>query len=149
VGNLLTQRSMRTSDNTATLKLDLTGMKDGDTAGLCHFAQAFAAVEVHQSGQNRQLRFATRGKTIPGTVIETSDLWLCSTWNNQGISTFSYSQDGKQFTNLGEPYQLIWKSYRGDRIGIFIYNNNVDGGYIDADWFHYSFKEPRSAVGLK
>ncbi|MBP5340336.1 MAG: hypothetical protein J6Z14_13715 [Prevotella sp.] len=44
---------------------------------------------------------------------------------------------------LGD-YQLLWGFYRGDRIGIYNYNNVEDKGYIDVDYFHYDFHTPPS-----
>lgn len=40
---------------------------------------------------------------------------------------------------LGE-YALSWGFYRGDRIGIYCYNNLSDSGYIDVDYLHYEMK---------
>ncbi len=36
-------------------------------------------------------------------------------------------------------YDLSWGYYRGDRIGIYCYNNDADEGYIDVDYLHYAF----------
>ena len=40
---------------------------------------------------------------------------------------------------FGEPYQLGWGDYRGDRIGIFTYNNKGEAGHIDCDSFVYRY----------
>jgi len=140
VGDLLTQRSMKTAANVATIKLEMGGMKDGDEAGLCHFAQAFAAIEVRQSPEARRIEYDARGKSIAGPAVTGTGLWLRSTWDYNGVSQFSYSLDGVRFVDFGPPYQLVWQSYRGDRTGIYMYNRNGDGGFADIDWFHYSFQ---------
>lgn len=36
-------------------------------------------------------------------------------------------------------YDLSWGYYRGDRIGIYCYNNDADEGFIDVDYLHYAF----------
>ena len=56
-----------------------------------------------------------------------------------GIGQFYYSLDGVTFIPIGDKYMLTWGSYRGDRIGIFTFNNAAEEGYIDIDWFHYDF----------
>ena len=49
------------------------------------------------------------------------------------------STDGDNYHELGT-YQLSWGYYRGDRIGIFCYNDEGEGGFIDVDYLHYAMK---------
>ena len=49
------------------------------------------------------------------------------------------STDGVHFRSFGE-YQLSWGYYRGDRIGIYNYNNVSDAGYIDVNYLHYDMQ---------
>lgn len=44
--------------------------------------------------------------------------------------------DGETFTPFSQ-YQLTWGFYRGDRIGIYCYNELGEQGYVDVDYFHY------------
>jgi hypothetical protein len=46
------------------------------------------------------------------------------------------------FTQFGGTFALKWGGYRGDYIGIYNYNNTSESGYIDVDWFHYTFAGP-------
>jgi beta-xylosidase len=140
-GNTLTQRAFRTSGNEVTIKLDLTGMADGQLAGLCHFAGGWSAVGVLQKGDARAVCYAEKGKLIPGPAVTGNDLWIRSTWGFDGQSQYSYSTDGKTFSSFGSKWNLTWGHYRGDRIGIFCFNNKADNGYVDVDWFHYDFSE--------
>ena len=55
-------------------------------------------------------------------------------------SQYYYSLDGDNFIPFGHPYQLSWGNYRGDRIGVYCYNNNVESGYVDIDYFHYEME---------
>jgi hypothetical protein len=43
------------------------------------------------------------------------------------------------FTSLGESYQFAWADYRGERIGLFSYNNSGEAGYADFDSFTYRY----------
>jgi beta-xylosidase len=145
-GNTLTQRSYRTSSNEVVVKLDLGGMADGQKAGLCHFAKDHSALGISQEGSICAFEYRMSGRITPGPLIAGNDLWLKSTWGLDGLSQYSYSFDGKIFTDFGEPYQLSWGSYRGDRIGIYCYNNKSDEGWADMDFFHYRYAGPASAT---
>jgi beta-xylosidase len=139
-GDTLTQRSMRTTANSVTIKLDLSGLTDGTCAGLCHFVSTHSAsLGVMQNGLNRSLRYKNDGRAIIGATLTGKDLWLRSTWGIDGKSQFSFSLDGVTFTPFGDPYQLVWGGYRGDRNGIFCYNNKSETGFVDVDFYHYSY----------
>ena len=141
-GNTLTQRSMRTRDNVVTLALDLSGMADGQVAGVCHFSRDDSMLAVRQTGTARALEVTHARKTTPGPALTAGKIWLRSVWGLDGRSQYSYSEDGANFLPFGEPYQLSWGSYRGDRIGIFTYNNQGEAGFVDVDWFHYTYSGP-------
>ena len=53
------------------------------------------------------------------------------------MSRFSYRLNSEDFVPFGEPYPLTWGHYRGDRIGIYCFNDETEAGYIDVDAFHY------------
>ena len=144
-GNTLTQRTMRTKENVATVALDLTGMADGQVAGLCHFAKDNGTLGVRQTGSALALEFTHGKKVVPGPAVTSKKIWLRSTWGLDGRSEFAYSTDGTTFVPFGEPYQLAWGSYRGDRIGLYSYNDKGDAGWVDADWFHYAYASPATA----
>ena len=46
--------------------------------------------------------------------------------------------------NFGDPYQLTWGDYRGDRIGIYNFNDKSDAGIVDVDYLHYAYAGPGS-----
>ncbi|HWA08804.1 MAG TPA: glycoside hydrolase 43 family protein [Opitutaceae bacterium] len=141
-GNTLTQRTMRTRESSVTVALDLTDMADGQAAGLCHFSKEPGALGVRQEGKVRRLEFTHSQQSIPGPEIAAPRLWLRSEWGLDGVSRFSYSLDGKSFIPFGDPYQLTWSYYRGDRIGLYSYNDKADAGHVDIDWFHYDYTRP-------
>jgi beta-xylosidase len=143
-GNTLTQRSLRTRTNEVILRLDLNGMADGQQAGLCHFAKNYSAIGVQQQGAARMLVNVNNGTVTPGPALAGNRLWLKSVWGLDGQSRYSFSLDGRTFTELGLPYQLSWGSYRGDRIGIYNCNPQADAGYVDVDWFHYDYTGPQN-----
>jgi beta-xylosidase len=141
-GNTLTQRCFRTKENLVVLKLDLTGLMDGQKAGLCHFAKTNSALGVVQEGNARRIEYRENRKITDGPGIKGNQLWLKSTWGLDGLSRYAYSTDGKNFTAFGSPYQLSWGFYRGDRIGIYNFNNKQDAGYVDVDCLTYHYDSP-------
>jgi hypothetical protein len=94
-----------------------------------------------QNGGARALRFRGNGQAISGPVIQSKNLWLRSTWDFAGDSRFSFSADGTTFTPFGALYRLTWGNYRGDRIGVYNYNNREEAGYVDVDSFQYTFNK--------
>lgn len=141
-GNTLTQRSLRTATNTVVIKLDLSGMVDGQKAGLCHFSRSHSALGVVQMGAVHALEFRLNGLISSGPLLTNHTLWLKSTWGLDGRSRYAYSLDGVTFTDFGEPYQFDWGHYRGNRIGIYNYNNQTEAGYVDVDWLHHDYAGP-------
>jgi hypothetical protein len=71
-----------------------------------------------------------------GPLLKQSGIWLRSTWGFDGVSQFSYSLDGKTFEPIGDPYQLTWGSYRGDRVALYTVNSKT-AGWADFDSFRY------------
>jgi beta-xylosidase len=143
-GNTLTQRCLRTSSNEVVLKLDLGGMADGQKAGLCHFSRSYSALGVSQHGAVRTLEYRLSGRLSSGPSLTGELLWLRSTWSLDGRSHYSYSLDGAEYTSFGETYQLGWGHYRGDRIGIYNYNNQAAAGHVDVAWFRYDYSGPQN-----
>jgi len=139
-GNTLTQRCFRTSSNEVTVKLDLSAMADGQKAGLCHYAKTHSALGVTQQGATRKLEYKLNGQIILGPVLTGNTLWIRSFWGLDGQSQYAYSRDGKSYKEFGEPYSLSWGHYRGDRIGLFSYNNKTADGYVDVDYLYYTMK---------
>lgn len=138
-GNTLTQRSMCTPCNVATLALDLSGLADGQVAGLCHYSGSTSTIGVRRASDAITLEFSHNDKFTAGPRITSMRLWLRSSWGLDGLSHYAYSIDGSTFKAFGEPYQLAWGDYRGDRIGIFTYNNKGEAGYLDCDSFTYNY----------
>ena len=136
-GNTLTQRSFRTQYNEVTVRMDISQMADGQHAGLCHFAAHSSSLGVVRENSQTYLEVRHDDRpVVEGSPINTQYLWLRSTWGLDGQSHFAYSLDGDRFIPCGD-YQLSWGYYRGDRIGIFCYNNLSDSGHIDVDYLHY------------
>ncbi len=136
-GNTLTQRCFRKQSNDVILKMDLTHMTDGQKNGLCHFSSQHAAIGVVKEGDACYLEYRKNNQITRGAQLTTPYIWLKSKWGLDGKSYFYYSQDGDHFMPFGDPYQLVWGNYRGDRLGIYCFNDNQESGFVDVDYFHY------------
>jgi beta-xylosidase len=145
-GNTLTQRALRTSTNVVTLALDLSGMADGQVAGLCHYSKDYGTIGVRRQGGIITLESARGQAVTRGPVLPAGKIWLQSVWGLDGRSRFAFSTNGTAFTPFGETYQLGWGDYRGDRIGIFTCNNDADTGHVDCDSFSYWYDSPVTRV---
>ena len=136
-GNTLTQRSWRTSANCVTIKADVSNMADGQHAGLCHFSSASSGIGIAQREGKRYLEWHINGAYTLGPSLHHPHIWLQTQWGLDGMATYYYSLDGEHFIPFGEPYQMMWGYYRGDRIGIYSFNDEADLGWVDVDYLHY------------
>jgi beta-xylosidase len=151
VGNMLTQRVVRASDAVVVVRLELANLADGQHAGLSHFAAlrrpdrpaaSSASIGVGQIGSERAIEISRDGGFTRGPVLTGDIVWLRSAWGLDGESQFAFSLDGRSFTPFGKPYQLIWGAYRGDRIGLFTFNNRAENGFVDFGDFQFTFAAP-------
>lgn len=133
--NTITLRAPRSARSEAIAKIDLNGMAEGQEAGLCHFGTQYATIGIEQIGGGKTLKYNDTGKLVYGPVLTGQWVWLRSQWDSAGNHRYSYSLDGERFHSFGEAYVLNWGHYRGDRIGIYCYNNLAEEGYMDIDWF--------------
>ncbi len=141
-GNTLTQRVFRSEQGQATVHLDLVGMAEGQFAGLCHFSKDYSMVGVVQEGTTRSLVVKSPAQTIRGPGIASSTLWLRTTWTYDGTARYAYSADGRAFTDIGPTFRLTWSFYRGDRLGLFSFNDKSDSGFVDFDNFECELRPP-------
>lgn len=135
-GNTLTQRSFRSRINEVTVKLDISHLADGQHAGLCHFAEHSGCLGVVRQDGKTYLELRIDDRSTRGSELTSGMLFLRSTWGLDGQSLFYYSTDGQHFTPFGS-YRLSWGFYRGDRIGVYSFNDLTDDGYVDVNYFHY------------
>jgi beta-xylosidase len=141
-GNTLTQRTLRTKRNVVTVQLDPAGMADGQVAGLCHYNRNYATIAVRRENGELVIEAARNQTILRGPLVEAKLLWLRSEWGLDGVCRFSYSTDGKNFVTLGDLYQFAWGDYRGERVGLFSYNNQGEAGHADFGAFTYRYDSP-------
>ncbi len=169
--NTLTQRTFGPRQSAETT-LDVTGMRDGDVAGLAVFGRSFSYVAVRRVDGvntvgvvNRLQPFsaaidqAAVETFVPGTTVSLgtasevsvkADLEFDNP-SGQLWTTFYVSLDGLTWTKLGNrvgPHTLdgTLTHFMGHRIGLFSYATQQTGGYVDFDDFQLS--DTLSSQGL-
>lgn len=134
-GNTLVYRVIQFAGS-AEIKLDISAMTNGQIAGICHFSQDNSYLGVRMIDGKKYIEFKTADTNpIYGMEITKKQIWFKSEWDSNGVSRYSYSLDGKKYILFGADYQLKWGAYRGDRVGVFSFNDISDSGYVDIDFF--------------
>ncbi len=147
--NTLTQRTIGPVCTGSTL-LDVSGMKEGDYAGLCAFQRKFGQVGVKVQGDARYI-FMTSNKTDKPTELERIPLsqktvYLkieCNFRDKADEANFFYSLDGKTWNRIGNTLKMeytLMEHFMGYRFGLFNYATKQTGGYADFDYFRISDK---------
>jgi len=142
----LTQRAIG-PESTATVELDTSGMKRGDTAGLALLNRPYAWLGVRRGDAASEVVWfdQTHGETRSVALAGTR-LWLrvhCNFDTEKGA--FSYSLDGARFQPFGTELTLVFqlKTFQGVRFALFNFNtHDAAGGYADFD--HFRVDEPRA-----
>jgi beta-xylosidase len=141
--NTLTQRTFGPTCS-ATTAIDVSGMKDGDCAGLILLQQKFGWVGVKVENGVRSIVMVSAEK---GSAIELQRMDLnqstvylkadCDFSNRNDKGYFFYSLDGKNWTPVGSPLQMSYTlpHFMGYRFGLFNYATKTQGGYVDFDFF--------------
>jgi len=151
--NTLTHRNVG-PQSTATIQVDISGMKDGDIAGLALLRHLSAYVGIKKSGGSSKVAMVSglamntsgwattsTGSEAASSPISGNTIWLRATLDarpgagRQG--KFSYSTDGATFTSIGPAYTLnnAWQFYPGYRYGIFNFATSALGGAVTVKSF--------------
>lgn len=127
----------------ASVKLEVSKMKEGDVAGLSVYCDEPGMLSVLMEGKNRYLvmsdrlvekeRIALKGKKVLLRVD-------CDFDQGRDKATFYYSYDAKNWTKIGTEFQMIYnlRHFMGNRLAIYNFATKSTGGYVDVDFFDYT-----------
>ena len=141
--NTLTQRTFGPTSS-ATTRIDVSGMKDGDWAGLTAFQKRYGFVGVKMTEGNRFLVMVSADSDKPEEVASIPLLGKtvhlkadCQFEPGPEFARFSYSLDGKSWTPIGRPSRLSYTMphFMGYRFGLFFYSTKTAGGRVDFDYY--------------
>jgi hypothetical protein len=136
-GNTLLQRNYRYNENTAISKFDISGMAEGQYAGLLHAAGRFHyGIGVSVENGKRYIKIVSNNNRGIITEFDASVkiVWFKSAWDFDFVNSFYYSFDGTNYVLGKNNIQLRGNDYRGDYIGFYNYNNISESGYVDIDY---------------
>ncbi|MCE5186117.1 MAG: glycoside hydrolase 43 family protein [Planctomycetaceae bacterium] len=144
-GNVLLQK-FPAPDFTATTRMTFTPESTGKRAGLVVMGEEYAFIGLVQSNEGLGVTQASFKKDRNGKAnvnfktqrVSTSTVFLRVAVSSPSAKCrFSYSLDGNEFTEIGEPFAAKPGGWIGAKVGIFC-NSDADaknGGYADFDWF--------------
>jgi beta-xylosidase len=141
--NTLTQRTFG-PDSSATTSIDVSGMKDGDYAGIAAFQKRYGFVGVKMSDGAKSLVMVSADSDKPEEVAsvplagKTVHLKVeCEFEPAPEVARFSYSLDGKSWTPIGRPSALKYTvpHFMGYRFALFYYSTKTAGGRVDFDYY--------------
>ena len=163
--NTLSQRTFAPTSSAET-RMDVAGMRDGDTAGLAVYNRQVSYIAVRAGADGaRTLGVVNRPATtyagsnpdiagaedflvsvdLPAgasSVWVKADLDLRRSGATRNTVQFLYSLDGRTWEKLGaaQPKLAQWESshFKGQRFGLFNYAEKTAGGSVDFDYYALS-----------
>ena len=144
------------------VKLDTSGMKAGDYAGLSAFQHRYGNVGVYVGDDGRkhvymanntggdkvdqeQHHIVAQADMQGDTVYLKVDFQFATVDSNYNVSNnidkanFFYSFDGNNWTKIGDQLSMGYSLtlFTGYRFGLYSYPTKSGGGYADFDGFYY------------
>lgn len=133
--------------NFGVAKMDVSGMKEGDVAGLAVWQNPYSFIGLKMEGGVKKLysqrcKFDGQKVTVAeqktGATI-TSDIVYLRAVTNYGTNTcsYQYSTNGTKWTTFGVTMTMGYtlEFFVGQRYYLFNYSTKATGGYVDIDWF--------------
>ncbi|MCL2363751.1 MAG: glycoside hydrolase 43 family protein [Defluviitaleaceae bacterium] len=128
--------------------MDITGMQDGDVAGLAALQEKYGLVGVTQKNDVRYISLMCGDK---GVLAQEEYIPLPSTQNKVYLrirfdfedaldeATFQYSLCGEKWVKLGKTLKMEYRlsHFTGYRYALFNYATQSIGGYVDFDGFKH------------
>lgn len=141
--NTLTQRTIG-PESSGEIALDVSGMKEGDVAGLALFQKGYglAGVRFENGQKNIVMINAESGtpETVKSIPLRQEVVYFradCDFRDKKDEGRFYYSTDGKQWTPIGNVLHMKYTlpHFMGYRFALFNYATIQPGGHVDFDYF--------------
>jgi hypothetical protein len=169
--NSLTQRILGLSPNGTsadnyktnygTVKLDLSGMKDGDVAGIAVFQNPYSFIGVKMENGKKYLyserctfdsQQLNKEKSLTGDEVTSDVIYLLAYVNfGKNECRFYYSYDNEKWKMWGVTMTMRYTLdyFVGQRFYLFNYATKQLGGYVDFDWFTTERNFSEEAYGIQ
>lgn len=157
VPNLLMQK-FPAEEFTVTAKLKVSAKDDGQLSGLIVMGWDYSWIGVEKQGEKFLLKQAICKDAEQGNleqvstlaVLESSKKFEAGLFPNfereiyirvrvgkEAYCRFSYSLDGKKFTEAGTLFKARQGKWIGAKVGMFsVTPHGKERGWVDVDWFH-------------
>lgn len=141
--NTLTQRTIGPLC-TGEVAIDVSGMKDGDFAGLGLLQKNYGQLGVQVSGGTKSIVMinASAGKAVEAARVPLTQNKVyfkaaCDFTDKKDVANFFYSLDGKNWQPIGTQLKMSYTlpHFMGYRFALFNYATKTAGGYADFDYF--------------
>jgi beta-xylosidase len=142
--NMLTQRTFGPISS-ATTRLEVGSMKDGDCAGLIALQKRYGFVGIQMEGDRKSIVMVSaqtdRPETVASVPLTQQDVYFkidCDFRGRTDKAYFYYSLDGRTWTGIGSVLQMAYTlpHFMGYRFGLFNYATKTAGGFADFDYYH-------------
>lgn len=144
--NTLTQR-VQGPNSEGSVEIDLSGLKDGDIAGMGVFQFPYAFVAVQQlNGERQIIMYNDKDRKVIETIsgFKGNKLWIRARVTDKDFTAkFYYSVNGKDYYLIGNHLLMnLGLSWTANRFALFNYSTTTSGvgGYADFNWFHFTNK---------
>ncbi|MCL2078258.1 MAG: family 43 glycosylhydrolase [Oscillospiraceae bacterium] len=143
--NTLTQRTFGPVC-AGTTAIDVSGMNDGDAAGLAALQELYGYVGVKMVHGKKYLVMVNAAsgaaKEIESVPLRQNRLYLRADFDFDGADNarFYFSLDELTWRSIGDslPMQYKLSHFTGYRFALFYYSTQLAGGYTDFDYFRIS-----------
>lgn len=141
--NTLTQRTIGPKSSAIT-KVDLSGMKEGDYAGLGLLQKNFGFVGAKMQNHKKHIIMVNGASKAPIEVesipLNQEELYLKVVGDFQDrkdTAEFYYSLDGENWNVIGDELKMSYTlpHFMGYRFALFNYATKEAGGHVDFDYF--------------
>lgn len=141
--NSLTQRTFG-PECSGSVGLEVSGLKDGDCAGLALLQRNYGWVGVKREGDARYVVMVsvqngppTERERVPWSQAVVHLKAECDFNNRRDVAWFYYSVDGRTWTRIGQELKMTYTlpHFMGYRFALFNFATKEAGGYADFDYF--------------
>jgi len=129
----------------ATTKLTFVSKTEGERVGLTIFGLDYATVAITSKSDGLYVSQLICNNADKGEAETESNavklsgntIYLKATVKEGGACTFSYSENGTEFTTIGQPFTAKVGKWIGAKVGIYAYRKEktYQNGWADFDWF--------------
>lgn len=144
--NTLTQRTFGPASS-ATTKIEVGNMKDGDYAGLIALQKKYGFVGVKMEDNSKSIIMVSAQSNLSDEIesvsLKQQTVYLkidCDFRDRTDKACFYYSLDGKTWTKIGAVLQMAYTlpHFMGYRFGLFNFATRTPGGFVDFDYYRVS-----------